>query len=471
MGMTDLERICGVLDADSFSEFFPGEPCGYVTGHGLSRGRPVVVCVTRTRMAVDVDLRVSLQRYIQAQGEAARRRCPLVVMLDSAAPLPSGKGQYGSEPDRLLLSPWGNPGRMYKEHAILSGEVPQVGVLFGEVNAALSFPLALCDVLVLVRGSAMRIGPPALVAMMTGRQADPASLGGAAMQCQVTATGDLLAASEDEALEWVREYLDAMPTHRTAPIPTRDPVDPLPWPDEETLLPVDPAYGFDVKPLLRALVDGGLLLELEPSFAPETVTALARVEGNVVGLVASNSRQRGGIVFPETCRKMVHFLSLCDAFGIPLAFLADVPGFMVGEANEKDGAIRDGARLFSTLGNLRVPHLLVVLRKAYTAGLYAMGGPGFDPAGFVALPGATITTFASPLLDVLVNSPDFEDAERRGFAEMRAECAHPELLVAKGLLDGVVPRERLRETLAAFVSKAVPAAWREALVRRPVSRG
>ena len=472
MASPDLERIRLLTDEGSFTELHPDIPCTYRTGSAFVEGRPVMLCATRMEPLADVDLMEGIRRYLEAQDEAARRRCPLVVLLDQPPPMRDGRGQWSREPDRLLADPTCCLGSVYQRHATLSGEVPQVGVLFGQVNAALSFPVAMCDVAILLDGSAMRIGPPRLVKTMIGEDADPATLGSAAVHCAVTGSGDVLVHTEAEALAWARAWLSCLPSHRTQSSPRVGSLPPPAAPEGglASLMPEEPAWGCDMRRLLPYLVDGAKFLEMKGSLASEVLTGFARFDGVVAGVVASHSKSRGGALFPETCRKMVHFITLCDAWRIPLVFLADVPGFMVGTQNERSGAVRDAALLFSVLGNARVGRLLVVLRKAYTAGLYAMGGPGFVPRGYYAVPGATISTFGKPLLDMLATLDEFAPEERQGFLEMSQECGHPEVLVEKGLLDGVISLDGLRDALTDFVHREAAVGVGEDVLRRPVLR-
>lgn len=217
------------------------------------------------------------------------------------------------------------------------------------------------------------------------------------------------------------------------------------------LIPSDYRLPWDVRSLLGALADGGALLALRSGWGREAVTALGRVEGRTVGFVASDPRHRGGILFPETCAKMARFVRFCSEFSVPLVFLADVPGFMVGPEVERGGIVRAGAELFSAIANAGVPKLCVVLRKAFTAGLYAMGGPGFDPAAFVALPGASIAIYGREAIERLARGRKLSAEEKASLKEMQEEAEDPRVLLRKGLLDEVVEPEHLRGRIATFL--------------------
>ena len=272
------------------------------------------------------------------------------------------------------------------------------------------------------------------------------------MHTEISGTSDKLVFSEKDAMDWVRKYMAFFPSHFSQTPPRASPH--LPSPDYSGLkdvIPVDPDLPFDMHDVIHSFVDKGSLLEHRALYAREVITAFARVEGNVLGIIANNPAQKGGILFPESCRKIVAFASLCDAFNIPLVFLADIPGFMVGRSTEQAGIIHHGALVFSTIANLSVPHLCIVVRKAYTAGLYAMGGPGFDPERFVAFPHATITIYGAKAIHLLARENHLSDNERLSMADqMKANCdalKYPE----SGLLDAVISEHQLRAEVERFL--------------------
>ncbi len=285
-----------------------------------------------------------------------------------------------------------------------------------------------------------------------GRSQPVRGLRGARMHTEISGTSDKLVFSEKDAMDWVRKYMAFFPSHFSQTPPRASPH--LPSPDYSGLkdvIPVDPDLPFDMHDVIHSFVDKGSLLEHRALYAREVITAFARVEGNVLGIIANNPAQKGGILFPESCRKIAAFASLCDAFNIPLVFLADIPGFMVGRSTEQAGIIHHGALVFSTIANLSVPHLCIVVRKAYTAGLYAMGGPGFDPERFVAFPHATITIYGAKAIHLLARENHLSDNERLSMADqMKANCdalKYPE----SGLLDAVISEHQLRAEVERFL--------------------
>ena len=188
----------------------------------------------------------------------------------------------------------------------------------------------------------------------------------------------------------MKQYLALMPRNCSRLPTTVDALTPLPGPSVRDLIPEEQNKLFDIKKLIEALVDADSFLEIKTRFAKEVVTGLARLGGEVIGIVGNNSRHKGGVLFPDSADKSARFITLCDAFNIPLLYLADVPGFMIGSKVEREGIIRHGAKMISAMSNASVPSISVVVRKAYGAGLYAMCGPGFEPDCTLALPGAMI---------------------------------------------------------------------------------
>ncbi|NLE68427.1 MAG: acyl-CoA carboxylase subunit beta, partial [Lentisphaerae bacterium] len=344
---------------------------------------------------------------------------------------------------------------LYSALARLSGEVPRVTMIFGQTGASTVFPAALCDAAVMTEDSGVCIGRPDAVKHMVGETVDFATLGGARMHCTVSGLGDALAAGEQDAIAWARKYLSFFPCNRGGRPPRIEALPPEePAGADSRLVPADPDKPFDILPLIRRIIDQGSLLELKELYAREAVTALARVEGRPLGIVANNSQHKGGILFPETCGKISRFITICDAFGIPLLFLADTPGFMIGTAAERSGIIRTASLLFTTIANASVPRLVIAVRRTHTAGLYAMAGPGFDPEEFLALPTAVISVFGRKALERFSSDRDMPPPARAALQEMLEACANPASLVDKGLLDAVIAVSDMRPRISAFLDKA-----------------
>jgi acetyl-CoA carboxylase carboxyltransferase component len=301
-------------------------------------------------------------------------------------------------------------------------------------------------------------------------------MGGARMHCEVSGCGDLLAKDEKTCIAAARDYFGYLPQRAGEPVPEVAPR--LPRADAKRIddvLPANQNQAYDIATVIDALVDEGSFFELKKLYARELVTGFARLGGRAVGIVASQPKWKGGVLFVDSADKATRFIWLCDAFGLPLVFLADVPGFMIGKAVERQGIIRHGAKMVSAVADATVPKFCVVLRKAYGAGLYAMCGPGFEPDATIALPQAMIAVMGA---EAAVNAvfankiAEKPEAERPAYVEeLRAQYrADIDVLkLAANLhVDAVVPGDELRaellRRLATTGSKSVPSLPR----RRPV---
>ena len=252
-----------------------------------------------------------------------------------------------------------------------------------------------------------------------------------------------------------RKYLGYFPGSFRDNPPCLSPVQPArDLPFGKCRIPDDPNLIFDTHRVLEQFVDEDSLLEHRAGYAGEVITAFARVEGKPLGIIASNSRVRGGILFPESCRKMAAFATLCDAFSIPLLFLADLPGFMVGRDAEQAGIIQSGALVFSTLANLSVPHLSIIMRKAYTAGFYAMGGAGFDPDRLLALPKADITIYGMKAINLLSEEQHLPEVSRETLREFAHDITGVGHYLESGYLDGIITLDEIRANVGEFLVRS-----------------
>jgi acetyl-CoA carboxylase carboxyltransferase component len=322
----------------------------------------------------------------------------------------------------------------------------------------------------MVEGNAsMYLGSPRMAEMVIGEKVTLEEMGGARMHCEVSGCGDLLAKDERSCIAAARDYLAYLPQRGGEKPPVAEARAPKPGAKRiDDVIPANQNQAFDIAAVIDAVVDEGSFFELKKLYARELVTGFARLEGRPIGIVASQPKWKGGVLFVDSADKAARFIWLCDAFGLPLVFLADVPGFMIGKAVERQGIIRHGAKMISAVADATVPKLCVVLRKAYGAGLYAMCGPGFDPDATIALPQAMIAVMGA---EAAVNAvfankiADKPEAERAAYIEqLRAEYREDiDLLkLASNLhVDAIVPGDGLRaelaRRLAAADAKAVPA--------------
>ena len=282
-------------------------------------------------------------------------------------------------------------GHIFHNQVALSGKVPQVCCLFGPSAAGGAYIPSFCDVVIMVEGNAsMYLGSPRMAEMVVGETVSLEEMGGARMHCTVSGVGDLLGVRRRRGHR-ARAALLLLPPRQLALARcrrttrrsrrTRSPARPCPERESQP---------FDVHDFIDGLVDDDSFFEIKPLFAPELVIGFGRMAGESVGIVANNSAVKGGVLFTDSADKAARFIWLCDAFNIPLVYLADVPGFMIGSEVERGGIIRHGAKMVSAVSSATVPQFCVVVRKAYGAGLYAMGGPGFAPDATIALPTARI---------------------------------------------------------------------------------
>jgi acetyl-CoA carboxylase carboxyltransferase component len=308
----------------------------------------------------------------------------------------------------------------------------------------------------------MYLGSPRMAEMVIGQTTSLEEMGGARMHCAVSGCGDLLATSEPEAIAAARRYLAYFPSNADTGPPEVEPrAAAASCEDLEAVIPREENKPFDMRLVIERVVDGGSFFELKALYAGEILTGLARIEGRPVGIVANQPRVRGGVLFVDSADKAARFLWLCDAYGLPLVFLADVPGFMIGKQVERQGIIRAGAKMISAVSEATVPRISVIVRKAYGAGLYAMSGPGFEPEATLALPGAMIAVMGP---EAAVNAvhynrlqalPEAERAEeterlRREYRE-DVDIAR---LASELVVDAVVPPASLREEIAARLRAA-----------------
>jgi acetyl-CoA carboxylase carboxyltransferase component len=305
--------------------------------------------------------------------------------------------------------------------------------------------------------ASMYLGSPRMAEMVIGEKVSLEEMGGARMHTGVSGVGHFLVKSDEEGIDIAKRYLAYFPTNWRSEPPPAPPADPAAdAPSIRELIPEDENKPFDVMKLIEALVDEGSLLEVHKRWAKELVVGYARVEGRAIGIVANQPKQRGGVLFVDSADKAARFIWTCSAFNVPLLFLADVPGFMIGTAVERQGIIRHGAKMISAVSEATVPKLSVIVRKAYGAGLYAMAGPAFDPDSCIALPGARIAVMGpqAAINAVYYNQVQaIEDPdERAAFVEkLRAEYAE-EIdilhLASELVIDAVVQPEDLRAEIA-----------------------
>ena len=457
------ERVALLFDDDTFVEdgqlanaSAPGLPAdGVLTGRGLVGGRPALVVANDPSVKAGSWGARTVEKIVRVTEVARAEALPIFWFVDSAG---------ARITDQVQLFPGRRgAGRIFANQVALSGLVPQICCLFGPSAAGGAYIPAFCDVVIMVEANAsMYLGSPRMAEMVVGERVSLQQMGGARMHAEVSGCGDQLAVDDADAIEQAQQYFSYLPGSCAEPVPVYAPADPA-RPFDAGLVPVDEHSGYDITQVIEALVDADSFTEVKPLFAPELVVGFALLEGRVVGIVANQPAVRGGTLFVDSADKGARFIWECDAFGVPLLFLADVPGFMIGSEVERQGIIRHGAKMITAMAEATVPRISVVIRKAYGAGLYAMCGPGFGPDACLALPSARIAVMGpeAAVNAVYANKiaaiadPD----ERAGYvAQLRKEYeADIDLvhLASELVVDAVVePADLRRELVARFASAA-----------------
>jgi acetyl-CoA carboxylase carboxyltransferase component len=456
------ERVALLLDPGTFVEdgalangLNPDLPAdGVVTGLGKVDGRPVALMANDSTVKAGSWGARTVEKIVRIQEQAGRYGIPLFYLVDSAG---------ARITDQVEMFPGRrHAGKIFDLEVKLSGAVPQVCVLFGPSAAGGAYIPAFCDVVIMVEGNAsMYLGSPRMAEMVIGEKVTLEEMGGARMHCEVSGCGDVLCRDEREALGVARDWLGYFPQRALESPPARETVPARPGRPIDEMLPARESQPFDMLELVETLVDGGTFLEVKKLWARELITGLGRIRGRPVGIVASQPKWKGGVLFTDSADKGARFIQLCDAFGIPLLFLADVPGFMVGRKVEREGIIRHGAKMISAVAEATVPKMCVVVRKAYGAGLYAMCGPGFCPDATLALPQASIAVMGA---EAAVNAVYFNKiqemppGERPDYVERLRGDYRRDVdlykLAGELIVDAVVPGAALRDEVAARLDLA-----------------
>lgn len=440
-----------VLEDGLFANWEAGDlPAdGVVTAIGKINGQTVCVMANDSTVKAGSWGMYTVEKILRIQETAERLGVPMLYLVDSAG---------ARITDQLDMFPGRRgAGRIFYNQVRLSGQVPQVCLLFGPSAAGGAYIPAFCDVVFMVEGNAsMYLGSPRMAEMVIGEKVTLEEMGGARMHATISGVGDNLAPDEPTAIAMARRYLAYMPANfraKVASIPPREPK--RPPVDIETIVPESENAPFNMYDLLDALLDADSFFEIKPLFAQEIITGFGRLNGEAVAIVANQPRVKGGVLFVDSADKAARFITLADAFGIPLIFLADVPGFMIGSKVERQGIIRHGAKMIAAMSETTVPKISVIVRKAYGAGLYAMAGPGFEPDAVIALPGAQIAVMGA---EAAVNAvyqnkiASIEDeASRRAFIEEKRRAYREDIdlykVASRLIVDDIVPGRRLRETL------------------------
>ncbi len=454
------ERISLLLDDGSFvEEALLAEwqeeglgADGVVTGIGTVENRTIVLMANDPTVKAGSWGTKTVEKILRIQERALQLRVPMVYLVDSAG---------ARITDQVQMFPGRRgAGRIFYNEVKLSGLVPQVCVLFGPSAAGGAYIPAFCDLVIMRDANAsMYLGSPRMAEMVIGEKVTLEQMGGAKMHTGVSGCGHQLVGDDMQGIGLARRYLGYMPSNCDTRPPRIEPGEVRTSRIAKTaigeIVPADENKPFDMKALIEAVIDDGSLLEVHPRWAKEIVVGYARLDGLAIGIVANQPKHKGGVLFGDSADKAARFIWTCNAFNVPLLFLADVPGFMIGTQVEREGIIRHGAKMISAVSEANVPKISVIVRKAYGAGLYAMAGPAFEPDACIALPSASIAVMGpqAAINAVYYNQLNAieDDAEREAKAEeLRKEYAEDIdilHLASELVVDAIVEPSDLREDL------------------------
>ncbi len=467
---------------------------GVVTGVGEIDGRAVALMANDPTVKAGSWGPKTVEKILRIQERALELQIPMIYLVDSAG---------ARITDQVQMFPGRRgAGRIFHNEVRMSGVVPQICVLFGPSAAGGAYIPAFCDVVIMREGNAsMYLGSPRMAEMVIGERVTLEEMGGARMHTGVSGCAHQLVSTDEEGIALARRYLSYMPsnwmglppgpasaagapvagTHTAAGHAGADRGNagaaPAAGAAISDIVPSDENKPFDMRELIAALVDRDSLLEIQPRFARELIVAYARLDGEVVGVVANQPKHKGGVLFGDSADKAARFIWTCNAFNVPLLFLADVPGFMIGTQVEREGIIRHGAKMISAVSEATVPKVSVIVRKAYGAGLYAMAGPAFEPDCCIALPSASIAVMGpqAAINAVYYNQLQAisdEDERARKTEELREEYARDIdilHLASELVVDAVVEPDELRGELIRRFAHARSKARQWPAKRNPVT--
>jgi len=395
--------------------------------------------------------RRGVEKFLRMQQRALKSGRPVLYLMDSSGGRIDQQTGFFANREGI--------GKYYYNHSMLSGRVPQICVLYGPCIAGAAYTPVFADFTVMVEGmSAMAIASPRMVEMVTGEQIDLDELGGPRVHMEESGSADLIAEDEEHARELVAQLLSYLPDNADERPPKAETTPPAKSPDGlDAVVPERPNEGYDVNRVIERLVDGNSFFELRSGYGGEIVTGFARIDGRPIGIVANQPAKRAGAIFPDAAEKAAQFIWTADAYNVPLLYLCDTPGFMAGSQVEKEGILEQGKRFIYATSSATVPQQTVVTRKAYGAGIYAMGGPAYDPESVIALPSGEIgimgpeaainAVYANKLAEI-----DDEDERARKEAELREEYREDidvHRMASEVVIDEIVPPSELRAELAA----------------------
>jgi len=421
---------------------------GVVTGIGKINGQNVCVMANDSTVKAGSWGKRTVEKILRIQEAALKLEIPIIYLVDSAG---------ARITDQIEMFPGRRgAGRIFHNQIKLSGRVPQVCLLFGPSAAGGAYIPAFCDIVVMVEGNAsMYLGSPRMAEKVIGEKVTLEEMGGARMHCSVSGVGDVLVSSEEEAITYAQNYLSYFPANFRYKPEAGEMKEPKTFATSiADLIPTNQNALFNMYDLIERIIDANSFCEVKKDFASELITGFARMDGNSIGIIANQPRVKGGVLFTDSADKGAKFIQLCDAFNIPLLFLKDVPGFMIGTQVEREGIIRHGAKMLFSMSEATVPKISVIVRKAYGAGLYAMAGPAFDPDAVLAFPEAQIAVMGPEAAVNAVHANKIEqlpEEERQTFVKEKQDAYKEEIdiyrLASEMVIDDIIDPNQIREEL------------------------
>ena len=433
-----------VTDTD---DRLPGD--GLLTGAAEFEGRDVHFMANDFTVKAGSMAERGVEKFLRMQQRALKTGNPVLYLMDSSGGRIDQQTGFFANREGI--------GKYYYNHSMLSGRVPQICVLYGPCIAGAAYTPVFADFTIMVEGmSAMAIASPRMVEMVTGEEIDLQTLGGATVHMEESGSADLIAEDEQHARELVANLISYLPDNADKQPPTTEGTPPAKSPAGiDGVIPQNPDRGYDMHDLIERVVDAGSVFELRPGYGKEIITAYARIDGRPVGIVANQPAHRAGAIFPDAAEKAGEFIWKSDAYNIPILYLCDTPGFMAGSQVEKDAILEKGKKFIYATSSATVPQQTVVVRKAYGAGIYAMGGPAYDPESVIALPSGEIAimgpeaainaVYANKLAEI-----DDEQERKQKEQELREEYREDidvHRMASEVVIDEIVPPSTLREEL------------------------
>ncbi len=478
--LTARERVELLCDPGSFVEFgmlanhmdpqltaagkdAPAD--GVICGLGSVDGRPVAICAYDFTVMAGSMGNVGEQKVARMREISLQRKIPFIWLLDSA----------GARIQQGVGSTFAGAGALFREQVVMSGVVPMVAAVMGPCAAGTAYIPALADVVFMVTGTgSMALGGSHLVKAAVGEEISDYEMGGPHVHCRISGCADLEVPDDRTCLSAIREYLGYFPSSNLEDPPVRDTDDPVDrlCPELLTIVPSDPKGVYDVYDVIEVLVDDGSYFPIKPDFAQNIVTVLARMGGRPVGIVASQPAVMGGALDNDAADKAARFVWLCDAFSIPLVFLQDVPGFLVGSDVEKRGIIRHGAKMLYAVSEATVPKVTVVMRKAYGAGYFVMNGRAYESDFIVAWPTAEISVMGPEGAVNIIFRKEIAQAPEEEREKIREErlawvrgMIDPYVAAGHALVDDVIRPEETRKAIIRALDlsarKALDRPWKK----------